>query len=352
MTADLVAVVLVLAVAAYTCAGGTDYGAGFWDLTAGGAARGKRPRWLIDHAMAPVWEVNNVWLIFVFVIMWTGFPSFFQLVFSALWPPLALAALGLVLRGAGFAFRKTSRRLAGRRLYGAVFAVASLVTPFFLGAAVGGIASGQVAAGSKAGADAWSNPTSIMFGLLAIATTAFLGAVLLCGDARRFDAPDLIGYFRLRALAALAVVAVLVVITLFVTHEDAPHVWHGLTHGVGLAFVIVAGTATLVTAWLLLRTPGSWSRVAAVGVVASAVIAWGMAQRPYLVPTSLTVADGAGASGTLTWLMVVTLVALVIVVPAVVLLYWLDTHGELEPLTDADLRKGSGPGGDGSAGTI
>ncbi len=264
MTADLAAVVLLLAVAAYTCAGGTDYGAGFWDLTAGGAERGKRPRWLIDHAMAPVWEVNNVWLIFIFVIMWTGFPTFFQTVFSALWLPLALAAVGLLLRGAGFAFRKVTRRLAGRRLYGAVFAVASLVTPFFLGAAVGGVASGRVAAGTEAAADAWANPTSLLFGLLAIATTAFLGAVFLSGDARRFEASDLIGYFRRRALASLGVLAVLAVITLFVIADDAPHIRHGLTHGAGLVFVVMAGVAALATAGLLLRTPGTWVRVTAV----------------------------------------------------------------------------------------
>ncbi|MEU4067565.1 cytochrome d ubiquinol oxidase subunit II [Streptomyces wedmorensis] len=349
MTADLIAVVLLLAVAAYACGGGTDYGAGFWDLTAGGTERGRRPRWLVDHAMAPVWEVNNVWLIFVLVIMWTGFPILFQTVFSAMWLPLALAAMGLVLRGAGFAFRKPSRRLAGRRLYGAVFAVASVVTPFFLGAAVGGVASGRVAPGTAASADAWSNPTSIMFGLVAIATTAFLGAVFLTGDARRFDAPDLVGYFRWRALSTLGALTVLSVITGFVTHEDSPYVWHGLTHGLGLLFVVVAGVAALATAWLLLRTPGTWVRVTAVGVVASAVIAWGMAQRPYLVPTSLTVADAAGAPATLTWLAVVTLVALVLVVPAVVFLYWLDTHKELEELTDAELRRGSGTDGEGAA---
>ncbi|MFF0478546.1 cytochrome d ubiquinol oxidase subunit II [Streptomyces sp. NPDC004284] len=349
MTADLIAVVLLLAVAAYACAGGTDYGAGFWDLTAGGTERGRRPRWLIDHAMAPVWEVNNVWLIFVLVIMWTGFPILFQTVFSAMWLPLALAAMGLVLRGAGFAFRKPSRRLAGRRLYGAVFAVASVVTPFFLGAAVGGVASGRAAPGTAASADAWSNPTSIMFGLVAIATTAFLGAVFLTGDARRFDAPDLVGYFRWRALSTLGALTVLSVITGFVTHEDSPYVWHGLSHGPGLLFVVVAGVAALATAWLLLRTPGTWVRVTAVGVVAAAVLAWGMAQRPYLVPTSLTVADAAGAPATLTWLAIVTLVALVLVVPAVVLLYWLDTHKELEELTDAELRGGSGTDGEGAA---
>ncbi|MEU6198363.1 cytochrome d ubiquinol oxidase subunit II [Streptomyces sp. NPDC047061] len=340
MIAGVIAVVLLLAIAAYACGGGTDYGAGFWDLTAGGTERGERPRRLIDHAMEPVWEVNNVWLIFVLVIMWTGFPVLFQRVFTTMWLPLALAAVGIVLRGAGFALRKPVRRLAGRRLYGAVFAVASLLTPFFLGAAAGGVASGRATATATASTDAWANPTSLLFGLLAVAATAMLGAVFLAADARRFAAPDLDRYFRRRALAALAAVAVLAVVTLFVTHGDAPHVWHGLTHGVGLVFVVVAVLATLATAWLLTRPAGAWSRVTAVGVVASAVIGWGMAQRPYLVPTSLTVAEGAGAHTTLRWLGLVTLVALVLVIPAVAFLYWLDTHGELEGLTDADLRRG------------
>ncbi|MFI8324138.1 cytochrome d ubiquinol oxidase subunit II [Streptomyces sp. NPDC085529] len=340
MTADLIAVVLLLAVTAYACAGGTDYGAGFWDLTAGGTERGRRPRRLIDHAMAPVWEVNNVWLVFVLVVMWTGFPVLFQTVFSAMWLPLALAAVGMVLRGAGFALRKPTRGLAGRRLYGAVFASASVVTPFFLGAAVGGVASERVSPGTEASADVWAGPTSLVFGLVAVATTAFLGAVFLTGDARRFDAPDLVGHFRRRALGSLAALTVLAVVTGFVTHEDAPYVWHGLTHGLGLFLVVLAGAAAVATAWLLLRTPGVWMRVTAVGVVASAVLAWGAAQRPYLLPTSLSVADAAGAPATLTWLAVVTLVALVLVVPAVVFLYWLDTHGELEELTDAELGDG------------
>ncbi|WP_371126742.1 cytochrome d ubiquinol oxidase subunit II [Streptomyces sp. 2314.4] len=286
----------------------------------------------------PVWEVNNVWLVFIFVLMWTGFPVFFQTVFSAMWLPLALAAIGLVLRGAGFALRKPLRRIAGRRLYGAVFAISSLLTPFFLGAAVGGIASGRAVPGTEASAHAWSNPTSILFGLIAIVSTAFLGAVFLAGDAVRFGAPDLVGYFRLRALGSLVALAVLAAIMLIVTRSDAPHVWHGLTHGVGLGLVILAGVCSLATGWLLLRRTGAWPRITAVGVVAAAVLAWGTAQRPYLIPTSLTVADGAAAASSLRWLGLVTLVAALVVGPALALLYWLDTHGELEPLSDADLR--------------
>ncbi|MER6290632.1 cytochrome d ubiquinol oxidase subunit II [Streptomyces sviceus] len=334
--AEFIAWVLVAVIAAYACAGGTDYGAGFWDLLAGGAERGKRPRWLIDHAMAPVWEVNNVWLIFVLVVMWTGFPTMFQAVFSAMWLPLALAAVGLVLRGAGFALRKPTRRLAQQRVYGAMFAISSLVTPFFLGAVLGGIASGRVQVGTTASADAWANGTSVLAGLLAVAATAFLGAVFLCSDALRFGAVDLVDYFRRRALIAFTAVVVLALIGLPVTHDDARYVWNGLTRGLGLLLIVLAAVAGLVTVLLLWRRSFGWSRHTAVASVALTVGAWGFAQRPYVLPTSLTVAEAAGASHTLRWLAIVTGIAIVLVGPALVLVYRLDTMGELEELSDAD----------------
>ncbi|MCX4451300.1 cytochrome d ubiquinol oxidase subunit II [Streptomyces sp. NBC_01789] len=344
MTADLIAWVMVLAIAAYACAGGTDYGAGFWDLVAGGAERGKRPRWLIDHAMAPVWEVNNVWLIFVLIIMWTGFPTMFQAVFEAMWLPLILAAVGLVLRGAGFALRKPSRRLARRRLYGAVFAISSLLTPFFLGAVLGGIASGRVAVGTTASADAWANPVSLLTGLLAVAASAFLGAVFLCADARRFGADDLAGYFRVRAHFALAAIVVLALIALPITHDDAQYVWEGLTRGWGLLLVALAAVCALATVLLMLRRSYGWSRYAAVASVALTVGAWGFAQRPYLLPTFLTVTQAAGDTHTMQWLMTVTIIAILLVGPALMVLYRLDTRGRLEPLTDADTGAARTPG--------
>ncbi|MFF1871357.1 cytochrome d ubiquinol oxidase subunit II [Kitasatospora herbaricolor] len=339
MTATVVAWILLLAVAAYACGGGVDYGAGFWDLFAGGAERGKRPRWLVDHAMAPVWEVNNVWLIFVLVLMWTGFPVFFQTVFTALWLPLALAAVGMVLRGAGFALRKPTRRLAERRIYGAAFAVSSLLTPFFLGTVIGSVASGRVSPGTTASADAWANTTSVMAGLITVAATAFLGAAFLTVDARRFDAPDLARYFRLRTWIAATALLILGVIGLTVTDDHATYVHHGLTHGAGLALVIAAVVALAVTAWLVAGPAAGWARYSSVAVVALLVAAWGFAQRPYLVPTSLTVQQGAGADAPLQWMLIVAAVALVFIAPALVVLYRLDTHGVLEPLTDEDVNR-------------
>ena len=98
----------------YAVFGGADFGAGLWSLLAGGGERGRRPRELIDWAIGPVWEANHVWLIFVLVVLWTGFSSAFEAIFSTLFIPLSLAALGIVLRGSGFAFHKTARRSRGR----------------------------------------------------------------------------------------------------------------------------------------------------------------------------------------------------------------------------------------------
>ena len=95
-----------------------------------------------------MWEANHVWLIFVLVIMWTAFPPLFAALSSTLYIPLTLIALGVIARGSAFAFRKVETELWQRRLFGAVFAFSSVVTPFFLGATAGAVASGRVPPGS------------------------------------------------------------------------------------------------------------------------------------------------------------------------------------------------------------
>src|SRR5213076_2735668 len=125
-----VAVVLFFGVTAYAVFGGADFGAGFWDLLAGGAVRGARPRALVDHSIGPVWEANHVWLIFCLVVLWTGFSSAFQSIMLTLFVPLTLAALGIVMRGSSFAFRKSVFVTRERRRYGAVFAISSVIVPY------------------------------------------------------------------------------------------------------------------------------------------------------------------------------------------------------------------------------
>ena len=155
-----------------------------------------------------MWEANHVWLIFVLVVLWTGFSSAFEAVFSTLFIPLSLAALGIVLRGSGFAFHThRAPRSGGRRSPKRLFGVASLLTPFFMGTVVGAIAGGRVPVGNATGdaVTSWLNPLSLVIGALFVATGAYLSAVFLVSDARRAGAPDLERYFATRALVAAVV---------------------------------------------------------------------------------------------------------------------------------------------------
>jgi cytochrome d ubiquinol oxidase subunit II len=330
-SADAVAGVLWVGVTAYAVFGGADFGAGFWSLVAGGGDHGRRARDLIDWAIGPVWEANHVWLIFVLVVLWTGFSEAFGSIFSTLFIPLSLVALGIVLRGSGFAFHKTARRLAGRALAERLFGLSSLLTPFFLGTVVGAIASGRVPVGNAAGdaVTSWLNPLSLLIGALFVATSAYLAAVFLISDARRADAADLERYFTRRALAAAVGAGALAVAGIVALRADARYVYDGLT-GDGLPLVIVSllcGVAALV---LLARGARRGPRPLAVAAVVAIVWGWGVAQHPYLLPQDLTIDAGAAPSATLTSLLIVFGVAIVLVVPAITLLYTLAQRSVIE----------------------
>jgi cytochrome bd ubiquinol oxidase subunit II len=329
--ADAVAAVLWIGATAYAVFGGADFGAGFWSLVAGRSPRGQRARDLADWAIGPVWEANHVWLVFVLVVLWTGFSTAFASIFSTLFIPLSLAVLGIVIRGSGFAFHKTARRLEGRSLAERLFGVASLLTPFFMGTVIGGIASGRVPVGNAAGdpVTSWLNAPSLVIGALFVATSAYLSAVFLVYDARRAGAPDLEEYFTNRALLAGAVGGLLAVAGIIVLHSDAHYVYDRLTSN-ALPLVIVSGLAGLAVLVLLRRRARRYARPLAVVAVVAVVWGWGVAQYPYLLPTQLTISDAAAPSDTLTGLLIVFGVAILLVIPSIVLLYTLAQRSLIE----------------------
>ncbi len=319
------AVILFAAITVYAVFGGADFGAGFWDLVAGGARRGQRPREVIDHSIAPVWEANHVWLIFVFVVLWTCFPQAYASITLTLFVPLTLAALGIVLRGASFAFRKAVIRTRDQRNFGAAFALGSVLVPYCLGAVVGSVASDRVPAGGVAG-DPWSswvNPTSVVCGVLALCTSAYLAACFLVSDAGRLSDDTMVAYFRRRAVAAAVAAGLVAFAGIFVLSNDATYLFDGLKSR-GLVFVILSAALGLGALVLLARHARRGARLAAVGAVVSVVAAWGVAQWDYLLPTSLTVADAAAPTGTMGAVFVATGLAAVLIVPAFALLYVLD----------------------------
>ncbi|QDP96911.1 cytochrome d ubiquinol oxidase subunit II [Microlunatus elymi] len=325
-----VAIVLLIAVVAYAIFAGADFGAGFWDLIAGGPDRGARSRGVIEHSIGPVWEANHVWLIFILVVLWTSFPPAYASITLTLYVPMMIAALGIVLRGAGFAFRKVAVTPRNQRILGGAFAIPSVLVPYAMGAMAGGVASGRVPTGGRAGdpVHSWINPTSIMGGVLAVAAVAYLAAVYLVWDARRLGDPAAAEYFRRRAVGAGCAVVVVAAVSVVVLHADARYLFDGLfSRALPLLILgVLCGVGALL---LLVRGAAAGARLLAVLAVASIVTAWMVGQWPYLLPTSLTASAAASPNGTLTAVLVAVGLAAVTVLPAFIGLYVLDQLGKL-----------------------
>ncbi len=332
MLAEFAVALLVVGLAAYAVLGGADFGAGFWDLTAGSAERGARVRGLIERSMGPVWESNHVWLIFVLVVCWTTFPTAFGSIMSTLWVALFIALMGIVLRGSAFAFRGESATVSQQRFFGVIFAASSLIVPFFLAAAIGGIASGRVPAGNAAGdlLTSWANPTSVLVGVLAIVTGAYLAAVYMAGDARRGGHDDLVERMRLRALGAGAAAGVVALGGFGVLREDARPLYDGLTEGAGLVAVIISIVAGIAGLWLIWTRRFALARVVAAAAVAAVACGWALAQQPEFLPGALTVEEAAAADATLAAVLIAFVVGVLVLAPSLVLLWRLVLRGRLD----------------------
>jgi cytochrome d ubiquinol oxidase subunit II len=354
MDLESIPLVFILAgLALYTVLGGADFGAGLWQLGAGGGERGKRIR---DHAhrvLGPVWEANHVWIVFVLTVSWTAYPRAFSSIASTLSVALFIAGIGIVLRGASYALRSGSEE---PRRIDLVFATSSILTPFALGAAAGGIASGRVPVGNAAGDpfSSWLNPTSILVGVLAVAFSAYIAAVYLCADSRRLGEPDLEAYFRVRAIASGVLAGAIAIAGLFVIHSDARSLYDGLIEGDGLPAVILSALAGGVTLVLVLRRRYELARYCASLAVAAVVAGWALAQKPTILP-GLTVEQAAAPRETLIAVIIAVVAGAVILFPSLGLLFSLVLRGRFDserpveapagPMrTPADVLRVSRPG--------
>jgi cytochrome d ubiquinol oxidase subunit II len=336
---------MLLGLAAYAVLGGADFGAGAWQLVGGQSERDREIREHAHHAMGPVWETNHVWLVFVLVVCWTAYPTAFGSITSTLAVPLFIGGIGIILRGTAYALRSGTATPREQRRVEVAVAVSSILTPFALGAVVGGIASLRVPVGNAEG-DLWSswlNPTSILIGVLAVATAAYLAAVYLAADAVRIGRPDLAAAFRLRALVTAVVAGGAALGGLAVVRDDARPLWDGLTSGSGVAAVAVsavAGTATLALVW---KNRFGAARVSASIAVAAIIAGWALAQRPTLLK-GLTIDEAAAGRSSLVAVIVSVGLGAVLLVPALALLYGLVLKGRFDaPSVDVAVDNGRAP---------
>jgi cytochrome bd ubiquinol oxidase subunit II len=320
----------LVGLALYTVLGGADFGAGFWQLVAGRGKQADEVRDEAHHAMAPVWEANHVWLIFVLTVVWTAYPAAFGSIASTLSIPLFIAGIGIVMRGGAYALRGGTRTAGEQRRVDTVFALSSVLTPFALGTVIGAIASERVHLGNPGGSlvTSWLNPTSIAIGVLAVASGAYTSAVFLTGDAERHGDRDLVERFRARALGAGLAAGAVATGALIVLHFDAERIFRRLTQGVGLPALVasvIAGIATLALVWRRRYEP---ARYLAAVAVAATIAGWALAQNPVFLK-GLTIREAAAGHDTLVAVVVAVLVGGLLLFPSLALLFRLTLGGEL-----------------------
>jgi cytochrome d ubiquinol oxidase subunit II len=304
----LVAFVALVAIALYAIFGGADFGGGVWDVLATGPRR-REAQDAIGHAIGPVWETNHVWLIFLIVLLFTCFPPAFAALSTGLYAPLTLGLVGIILRGAAYAFRSAANREELlSQLWGHVFGVASVIAPFFFGTAVGGLTIGGYA---------WTSPFALVVGVLAVALCAQVAAVFLTNETGGLLRAD----FRIRAIAATFFLAAVGALALAVAYRTSPATFALLVRPQSIPGVAVAMTLGFVVLGSLATKRFGLARVA-VALETTAVLAgWFASQAPYLIPGELTYAQAASPASTLHAFLWLTLCGSALLVPSLALLF-------------------------------
>jgi cytochrome d ubiquinol oxidase subunit II len=317
--ANLCAGLDLVALIAYAVLGGADFGAGVWDLLARGPTA-DRQRAAVAHAIGPVWEANNVWLVFVLVVTWTAFPIVYAGLSEALFIPLTLVLVGIVFRGSAYAFRWQyggQGRFWG--LWGRAFSVASTVTPFMLGAAAGAIAGGDIHIhNGVAVADFWATwltPFALSCGAFAVGLCSVLAATYLTVEALNSGDTVLREVFRQRAIVSGAVTALIGAIAALLARSESPVLWSGLI-GSALPLSLGAVLIGLATAYCLLAGYYRVARLLVAGEATCILLAWAVAQYPYLIIPDVTLQNAAASVASLSTLLIFTAIGLVILLPS------------------------------------
>jgi cytochrome bd ubiquinol oxidase subunit II len=321
-------VFVLIGMTLYVVLGGADFGAGFWQLFAGRGPDEEPVREYAHHSMGPVWEANHVWLIFVLTVFWTAYPKAFGSIASTLGVALFVAAIGIIFRGAAYAFRAGARSDRESGLIDTIFSLSSILAPFALGAAVGAIATDRVPVGNAAGHlfSSWLNPTSIFIGVLSLVSCAYLAAVYLAADAARDGHRDIERAFRARALGAGVVAGAVAVAGLFVVNSDSHRLFHSLLTGRALAAVIVSFLAGLATLALVYRRRYEPARYCAAAAVAAIIAGFALSRWPTILP-GLTIRQAAAGHDTLVWVVAAVVGGGVILFPSLGFLFRLTLTG-------------------------
>jgi cytochrome d ubiquinol oxidase subunit II len=328
----LVWFVMGAGVVAYALTGGADFGGGIWHLFARGPKAAEQKK-LIERAIAPIWEANHVWLIFVIVLLFSAFPRAFAVIATALHVPIGVALLGIVMRGSAFVFHAYDLRPGPRSTrWATTFGVSSLFTPLALGDVLGAVSTGairwdgtNVTSGFASG---WPTPFALATGLFATLLFMLLAAVYLAAEAEGALAET----FRRRALAMEAIAGAAAFAVFALSASGAPELYAGLADSTfTVPIQLVTAVAAFSTMGLLYRRKFSIARFTAASQVALVVVGWGLAMGNRIVVPDVTLENAGVNPGVVGALLVALAAGAALLAPSLWYLYRVFKSGYKTP---------------------
>ncbi|MDF5063754.1 cytochrome d ubiquinol oxidase subunit II, partial [Vibrio parahaemolyticus] len=164
-----------LAVLIYVVLDGFDLGIGILFLS----ANDDEERDMMMNSIAPVWDGNETWLVLGGGGLFAVFPLAYAVIMPALYAPLILMLLGLILRGVSFEYRFRTQR--GKFLWDSAFFIGSLTAALMQGIMLGTLLQGiEVSERAYAGGwFDWLSPFSVFCGLALVCAYILLGSCWL-----------------------------------------------------------------------------------------------------------------------------------------------------------------------------
>ncbi|TYA71790.1 cytochrome d ubiquinol oxidase subunit II [Seonamhaeicola marinus] len=202
---------LAVSLLLYVLLAGADFGAGIVELFSSKTSRDLTKK-TVYRVIGPVWEANHIWIIIVVVVLWVGFPGFYNILMVYLHIPLTLILLGITLRGVAFVFRHyDAYKDKTQLLYDWMFRISSLLTPIFLGVTFSGLISGNLVLTEDlatttfytAYISSWFNLFSFFVGLFFAGICAFLASILLIGETDTTERPLYVAKARISTISVI-----------------------------------------------------------------------------------------------------------------------------------------------------
>jgi cytochrome d ubiquinol oxidase subunit II len=302
---------MALAMLAYVVLDGYDLGVGL--LLEGASDREKD---VMISSIGPFWDANETWLVMGVGILLVAFPIAHGVILGALYLPVSLMLIGLILRGVAFDFRVKARD-SHKGLWNHAFFGGSLLASLSQGYMVG-----MFVVGFQAGA--WPVLFSLFIGLCVAAAYALLGAGWLLMKTEGALQRKAVAWARGSLVLTAVGLAAISLVTPLVSAQSFER-WFSPQALATMWPIPLATAAAVVVAWRSLsRLPGrlqdgdergAWIPFAsAVGLILLSFLGLAYSLFPYLVLDRLTIWEAAAAPESL----MITFVGAVIVLPIIV----------------------------------